>query len=114
MSTQHNWPDIQLPLNCEEKLEDPSIRTEFETGIVHTRARFSRMRGSWVLSWANMRGEHYSILEDFFKQMRGGSLSFNWTHPRKNITYEVRFKGNWSGRYTVKNCYSISVTLEQV
>jgi phage-related protein len=105
---------VQLPLNLDETTEDPVIRTEFESGIVQTRARYTRMRGTWVLGWANMRGAHYRTLLNFFKQMKGGALSFNWTHPKNSTTFEVRFKGVLSAKHTVMDCYNVTLTLEQV
>jgi phage-related protein len=109
-----NWPNIQLPSTIAEIFEDPTIRTEFEGGIVQTRARFTRIRGAWTLTWANLRGAHYPTLRNFYKQMSGGALAFNWTHPRDGTTYEVRFRGQLSSRYNVLDFWNISVTLEQV
>jgi phage-related protein len=114
MPTSYNWPNIQLPSGLEEPLEDPTIRTTFESGIVQTRARYTRMRGTWILTWANLRGAHYTTLRNFYKQMMGGALSFNWTHPLEGTTYEVRFKGTFSPRYNIKGFRNISCTLEQV
>ena len=114
MPSSYYWPDVQLPLNCDETTEDPVVRTEFETGIVQTRPRYTRMRGTWALGWANMRGAHYRALRDFFRQMKGGALSFNWTHPRDGTAFEVRFKGALNARHTVMDCWSVSLTLEQV
>jgi phage-related protein len=97
-----------------EPLEDPTIRTTFESGIVQTRAKFTRMRGTWALTWANLRGEHYRTLRAFYKQMKGGAFSFNWTHPQEKVSYDVRFSGQFSPHHTVRDCWSLTVTLEQV
>ena len=77
------WPGIRLPSDLEENIEDPVIRTEFEGGVVQTRAKFTRMRGTWVLSWANLNGADYRTLRNFYRQTSGGALSFNWVHPRE-------------------------------
>ncbi|MDR1977216.1 MAG: hypothetical protein LBQ42_00620 [Synergistaceae bacterium] len=114
MPTSNNWPSIQLPLNLDETTEDPVIRSEFESGIVQTRARYTRMRGVWALSWANMRGADYRTLRSFYKQMKGGALSFNWTHPRDGTTFEVRFRGALNSKHTIMDCYNVTLTLEQV
>lgn len=109
-----NWPSVQLPSGCDETTEDPALRNEAESGIVQTRARFTRIRRTWQLSWANMRGADYRLLRAFFIQMKGGSLSFGWTHPRESTTFEVRFRGDLSGRHTVMDCWNVTLVLEQV
>ena len=109
-----NFPDIQLPSSFEESTEDPTIRSEMESGVVLSRPRFTRKRKSWVLSWANMRGAHYRILRDFNDQLHGGSLAFNWVHPKDLVTYKVRFKGKLSARHTVMDHYSINLTIEEI
>jgi phage-related protein len=114
MATSYTWPTVQLPLSVDETIEDPSIRVEFESGIVQTRPRYTRMRGIWGLSWANMRGADYRTLRTFFRQMKGGALSFNWTHPRDKTAYEVRFKGSLNSKHTAMDCWNVSLTLEQV
>lgn len=114
MPTPYRWPDIQLPLDCEETSEDPALRSAAENGNVMTRAKFTRIRRTWQVSWANMRGAHYRTLRAFYEQMRGGSLSFAWTHPLENTTFEVRFVGKLSARHTVRDCHSVTLSLEEV
>jgi phage-related protein len=114
MAASYTWPTVQLPLNLDETTEDPVIRTEFESGIAQTRPRYTRMRGTWALGWANMRGDDYRTLRTFYKQMKGGALSFNWTHPRDDDTYEVRFRGVLNSKHTVMDCWNVTLTLEQV
>lgn len=110
-----NYPsNIQLPSGCGEVTPDPVIRTEFESGIVQTRARFTRMRRAWQLSWEYMRGADYRALRGFFVQMRGGSLNFNWTHPAENSVYDVRFKGEMRGDEQSNDYWSVTCSLEQV
>ena len=111
-----DWPDVQLPSGLDETTEDPSISTEFGTGIVQTRARYTRMRRTWELSWANMRGVDYRALRAFYELARGGSLPFNWTHPKDRRIYNVRFKGDLksSATATQMGCMSVKATLEQV
>lgn len=109
-----DWPEVQLPSGLDETTEDPAISTEFGTGIVQTRARYTRIRRTWNLSWANMRGADYRALRAFYSSVYGGSLPFNWTHWKEGQTYSVRFKGELKARHTVLDCWSVSCTLEQV
>lgn len=109
-----DWPNVQLPSGLDETTEDPAISTEFGTGIVQTRARYTRMRRTWALTWANMRGADYRALRAFYYSVLGGSLSFNWRNVKDDTVYQVRFKGELQGRHTVLDCWNVSLTLEQV
>jgi phage-related protein len=110
-----NYPSsIQLPSGCGETTPDPAIRTDFESGIVQTRPRYTRMRRTWQLSWAYMNGPDYRALRAFFEQMRGGSLNFNWTHPAENSVFDVRFRGEMQADEQSYDYWSVSCTLEQV
>ena len=109
-----DWPNLQLQSGLDETTEDPAISTEFGTGIVQTRARYTRMRRTWELTWANMRGSDYRALRAFYELVFGGSLPFNWTNVKDGKTYNVRFKGELKARHTVMSCWNVSVTLEQV
>ena len=108
------WPNIQPPSGCGEATEDPAIRSKFENGAVQTRARNTRMRGTWNLNWDYMRGADYRILKAFYKQMRGGALSFAWMHPTDLITYNVRFNGELKADNQSFDFWSASATLEEV
>lgn len=109
-----DWPNVQLPSSLEETTEDPAIRSEAESGIVQTRPRYTRMRRSWQLGWANMRGADYRLLRAFFEQVRGGALVFGWRQPRENKVFQVRFVGPIIGRHTVMDCWSVTLNLEEV
>ena len=108
------WPEIQLPSSIEETVGNPAIRSEMESGIVLTRARYTRTRRVWTLTWANLRGGNYRTLRNFYVAKKGGSLSFSWTHPIENITITVRFNGDLTAKFTEKDCWSVSLQLEEV
>jgi phage-related protein len=98
----------------EEVTEDAAIRTEFETGMVQSRPRYTRARRTWMLSWEYMRGADYRVLRSFYDQMRGGSLSFDWQNPAELIFFNVRFKGEIRSRNQSADFWNVNVTLEQV
>ena len=109
-----DFPTIQLPSGMEEITEDPSLRTEFESGIVQSRARFTRVRRIWQLRWELMRGADYRALRVFYVQMRGGSLSFDWLHPAEVEVFHVRFQGEIRSRNLSHDYWDVEITLEQV
>ncbi len=108
------WPEIQLPSTIEETTGNPAIRSEMESGMVLTRARYTRTRRIWTLTWANLRGGNYRTLRNFYVAKKGGSLIFTWTHPIENITFNVRFDGDLIATHTERDCWNVSIQLEEV
>jgi len=108
------WPDIQLPSGIEETTPDVAIRSEFDDGSVLTRPRYSRMRRTWSLTWANLIGADYRTLRTFYEVQKGGSLSFTWNNPLENQNFIVRFNGNLTAKYTDSDCWNITLKIEEV
>lgn len=108
------WPDIQLPSNIEEITENPAIRSEMESGIVQTRPRYTRLRRTWILTWANLNGSDYRTLRNFYVAKKGGSLSFIWPNPIETENFTVRFNGEIAGKHTEMDFWSVSLKLEEV
>lgn len=108
------WPDIQLPSNIEETTENPAIRSEMENGIVLTRPRYTRMRRTWILTWANLIGSDYRTLRNFYVAKKGGSLSFTWPNPIETEYFTVRFNGEITGKYTASDCWNVTLKIEEV
>ena len=109
-----DWPNVQLPSGCRETTENPAIRTEMESGIVQTRARFTRVRRKWTLSWDYMKGADYRTLRNFFVEMRGSAKSFDWKHPAEGSTFQVRFNGEIDSNNQSYDYWNVSVSLEEV
>lgn len=87
------WPSIAKPdFPMEEERSFPVLRSEFESGAVQTRLRFSKKRLIANLSWAAMTEANYGTLETFFDANQG--LTFTWTHPVTSVAYTMRFKGD--------------------
>lgn len=107
------FPDIRAPSSIEETTSDPSIRTEFESGIVQTRARYTRLRRTWELTWAAITNSEYGVLRAFYVAQHGGSLIFEWHHPYENTNYSVRFKGELKAKNSQLNYWNLTITLEE-
>ena len=108
------WPNIRLPSTLEETTPDPAIRSEFEDGSVHTRPRYTRMRRTWILTWQSMSNVDYQTLRWFYSAQKGGSVSFQWSHPLEGGQRTVRFVGELTAKITERDYYSVTVKLEEV
>lgn len=97
------FPDITPPMTPEEELEDVGISTKMEDGIVISRARYTRSRLTFYLTWGPVNAlttEEKEILQDFYQNIvKGSSEKFEWTCNSKfssyyGQTFTVRFTGN--------------------
>lgn len=76
-----------------ESTEDPVIKSNFEAGYVHTRARFTRMRHEFTLVYENLSNTDKETLDAFCDTVYGSVTSFTWVHPISGTSYTVRFDG---------------------
>ncbi len=84
-----DWPSIENPSRIVEGHFKAQVRTEFEGGYVHTRARHTRSRKWFKIFWDLMPYADLATLLTFFDANLGGT--FNWTHPITSTAYVVRF-----------------------
>jgi len=74
-----------------EATEDPVIKSDFEAGYVHTRARYTRFRHQFTIKYDNMPNADKVTLDAFCDTVHGSVTSFAWTHPLTSTVYTVRF-----------------------
>lgn len=78
--------------NFDITYEDVAERDSSENGYLHTRSRHTRpARRTFTTGYTMMPESDREILEDFWNNVRGGSLPFNWRNPVTNETHLVRF-----------------------
>lgn len=109
-----SWPSIIKPsIPLEEETIKAQLRTEFEAGYVHSRARDTRARTRWNLKWKSMSETDYQTLKSFFESNVGGS--FTWTHPVSSASYTVRFTTEvLTGHVPLNGRREVAVGLEEV
>ena len=83
-----------------EKMKDAAIRHEMDGGYTVTRARFTRApRRTFTTGFSAISNADKSTLTVFYRQMKGGSEAFLWTHPISNEIINVRFVGDLEAKY---------------
>jgi hypothetical protein len=89
------WP-ISLPqrMNANgftETLPDLALRTEMDAGPRKARRRFTT--GSTAIEGSvTLRASQPALLEAFYRDTTaGGTLAFDWTHPRTGALASLRF-----------------------
>lgn len=109
-----DFPQITNPdYGLEEQTHKPQVRTEFESGHVQSRARATRERRRWRMSWQTLPDAEYQALAQFFTDNQGGS--FAWTHPRTGQVFTARFSGDsLSARAAGPGYWQASLEIEEV
>jgi len=97
------FPNITPPITPDVQPEDPGISSQMEDGTVISRARFTRSRLTFYLSWGvtnPLTTEEKLALLDFYQnQTKGVSEKFEWTcnalfSPYYGQKFIVRFVGD--------------------
>lgn len=112
-----DFPTLSIGPNypIKETPEDSTIQSEFDGGYTQTRPRFTRIRKTFELKYDNLISDSdKSALESFAETVKGGSLSFTWTHPVTSVSYTVRFKKTPEYEYVHYGWWKTSFTLVEV
>lgn len=86
------WPSIQAPAEeyFAEWMEKGQVRTEFENGVVQSRARATSERMVFKLGWKGLSNTDWGSIKTHFAANIGGT--FSWTHPISSTSYTVRYR----------------------
>lgn len=91
-----------------------------ENGIVVSRAKFTRLRETFTLSWDSLPIQDYAQLRNFYKTVLGGSVIFLWTYPKvendplSENQFQMRFSSEEpSFELFSPGFYKGSITLEE-
>ena len=106
------WPNIAEPSRMTERKQKAQIKSDMSAGYVQSRAKWTRSRKVFELSWNAMSDADKGLLETFFGDNIGGT--FTWTHPLSGTSYTVRFgEGELSARYVYVSRWQIDLMLEE-
>lgn len=116
------FPNISEPVYpLKTKWENPVIASKAENGTVITRAKFTRIREEFTLSWNALKATEYIELKKFWRETLGGSISFHWRYPNihgdalSGKTFVVRFASEEpTFELSLPGYYEGSITLVEV
>jgi len=111
-----SWPTTlpAYPLidGFRETVPDAAIRTNMEQGPAKVRLRTTAATRSFTLSYLMNRAQ-LSALETFYlATLQGGSLAFDFTHPRQNVVVSCRFTRPPEYMTTNGDFFKVSIDLE--
>lgn len=90
------WP-TSLPQYVQEngfteQIQDQTTETQMETGPAKIRRRFTKSLRRFQVSM-QMTATQVSVFENFWQTTcRGGSIPFDWLHPRTRVSATLRFR----------------------
>ena len=85
-------PQYALESGYQESLEDQTIETQMDSGPAKVRRRFTTGYRKYQLV-IQMSAAQMEIFETFFLEtLQGGSLPFDWLHPRTRAPKTFRFR----------------------
>lgn len=102
-----------------EKLEDNSLRSQFEDGSVQSRRKFTRSRDTYTVTWESMPNSEYQILKSFIKNtVHYSAEKFSWPYPKVSGTTTsnvvVRINSVESTECTQLNYWKVTLELQEV
>ena len=75
------FPATPLPQNTGlPAIEDTVLESRFDQGSIATRAKYTRSRKRFPLTYIGTLDEYY-VFTDFFEDVRGRATTFDWTFP---------------------------------
>lgn len=85
-------PQYVLEQGYQESLEDQTIETAMDAGPPKVRRRFTTSVRKLTVQ-VQMDADQAAIFEDFYlNTCAGGSLPFEWVHPRTRAARTFRFR----------------------
>ncbi|CAB5220423.1 hypothetical protein UFOVP233_72 [uncultured Caudovirales phage] len=85
-------PAFVLEAGYQEGLEDQTVETQMDAGPAKIRRRFTTSTRRFQVT-VQMTPEQAAIFETFYlTTLSGGSLPFDWVHPRTQVAKTFRFR----------------------
>lgn len=108
-------PTYVLEQGYQENLEDQTIETSVEAGLAKVRRRYTASIRKFQMS-VQMDEDQAEVFEIFFRDtLQGGSLPFEWRHPRTGVATTFRFRKPVPQFTVVGGAYvRVTMTLEAI
>jgi hypothetical protein len=85
-------PQYVLEAGYQETLEDQIIETQMDAGVAKIRRRFTGAYRRFTVT-VQMDATQAATFEAFYlTTLKGGSLPFDWVHPRTQAAKTFRFR----------------------
>jgi len=105
-------PTKPLMRGYQESHDDPKLRSPMDAGPAKVRRRFTatvfKFNAGFILTDTEL-----TIFEDFYADdLKHGSLSFTWVHPRTGAAITSRIKGVYAYTTLSDDAYEVRFEVE--
>lgn len=111
-----DFPTIQLPSARTRTVSKPQLKSEFESGHAQIRAKGTRPKHKWTLSWEHLPIADWTLLHDHFVENSGSSFTVAkgmiFESENKVVMYsidEITAKST-----SVTGFYSVEIQIEEM
>jgi phage-related protein len=105
-------PDKPLQQGYEEAPGDGRQRTQMDTGPAKVRRRFTATVDEFTARF-HLTSTEVDTLDSFWENdLDGGTLRFDWTHPRTGLALQFRFVNRPKRRVVGGTLYEVTARLE--
>lgn len=104
-------PDLPL-MGWGETFAETRVRTQTDTGPAKVRQRSTAGVRNLSLPFALTESQMGTLDTFFHTDTAGGSLRFEWEHPRTGVTYEMRFLDPPQFAETDRGLYRGTISIE--
>lgn len=111
-----DFPAITKPSSRQRTVSRPQIKSEFEAGYAQIRARGTRVKRSWTLSWNLMSLADWDMLVAHFTTNTGDSFTISKEMLFESKDYVVMYSiDEIAGKSTsTKGRYSVEIKVEEM
>lgn len=111
-----NFPSIQLPSSRKRTVSKPQLKHEFEAGYNQIRAKGTRSKRKWTLSWDFLPKSDWELLISHFTSNSGDSfiIAKEMLYESTNYTVIYSIDEITANSTKVKEHYAVEVQVEEL
>ena len=108
------FPSIQKPSSRKKSYYKPQIRTEFENGYVQSRAKGTKGRWQYELTWEYMSTSDFELLQTHFADSCGDTFTVLSTMLNTTTDMICRYSEDTiTAESSAPGYYSVTIALEE-
>lgn len=111
-----DFPSIQFPFSRKNTISKPQLKSEFESGTTQIRAKGTRAKEKWVLTWEHLPVSDWELLKTHFKENSGSSflIKKEMINDSANRTVVYSMDELTRSKSSIVGFYNVEVQVEEL